>query len=42
MEYVTLSHQLKMPILGLGVFQVRDKRMSGKCLSGNQSWLSLN
>ena len=26
MEYVTLSHQLKMPILGLGVFQVPDKK----------------
>lgn len=26
MEYVTLHNQLKMPILGLGVFQVPDKK----------------
>ncbi len=26
MEYVTLSNQLKMPMLGLGVFQVPDKK----------------
>lgn len=26
MEYVTLNNQLKMPILGLGVFQVPDKK----------------
>ena len=26
MEYVILNNQLKMPILGLGVFQVPDKK----------------
>ena len=26
MEYVTLTNKLKMPILGLGVFQVPDKK----------------
>ena len=36
MEYIILNNQIEMPILGLGVFQVPDKkRMSRNCISSN-------